>query len=297
MSSFKLSLLLAVGLFTSAAVAQMSTEPVRDTALVEVKADQVPTEGISEKGKIALQILPNKWKVAETPHFYVHFRRMTEARKVAREIEFNLGIIAQQLGAKPEQYAAKSHVYVFEDAGEWADFISKVEMPAWTASFAYGDELFLNVRGQDGGPFDSQTLAHETTHAIISRIYERRRWPLWLNEGFSEYMGSAAVAARKNQTLKRFQNKLKIADMPLAELVKLQAYPTDPADVGRLYQTGEKFVRFLMAKGTGPQFVAFVDALIAGQTIEQAIAANYQNVFPTFEKFETEFNKYSGTRG
>ena len=47
------------------------------------------------------------------------------------------------------------------------------------------DDLFLDVRAAQGG-FDSQTLAHETTHAIVARIYGGRRWPLWLNEGFAE---------------------------------------------------------------------------------------------------------------
>jgi hypothetical protein len=40
-------------------------------------------------------------------------------------------------------------------------------------SLALGDELFLNVREQTGA-FDSETVAHETTHAVVARIYGRR---------------------------------------------------------------------------------------------------------------------------
>lgn len=281
--------------FAGSACAQTAPfQPPRETPLVEIATDKVPTEGVSEKGAIALKIFPNKWKTAETPNFYIHFRRATEARKVAREVEYNLAFVAQQLGATPAQYARKSHVYVFEDASEWSTFVDKTQVPEWTASFAYGDELFLNVRGKDAGGFDSQTLAHETTHAVISRIYGQRRWPLFLNEGFAEYMGSAAIAGRKNQTLKRFQNKLETADMSLTELVQLESYPDNLSDVARLYQTGEKFVRFLMSVGKPPQFVAFADALSNGQTVENAIAANYHEAFPTFAKFQEAFAKYSG---
>ncbi len=225
MSFFKVGLISVALIHPS--LGELTPAPPRDTPLREIAAEKVPVEGISEKGKIALQIDPAKWKAAETPNFYLHFRRATEARKVAREVEYNLAFVAQQLGAKPESYARKSHVYVFEDASEWAGFIAQAEVPSWTVSFAYGDELFLNVRGKDGAPFDSQTLAHETTHAVIARIYQNRRWPLWLNEGFAEYMGAAAVAERKNQTLKRLQKTLESADMPLKELVALEAYPAE----------------------------------------------------------------------
>ena len=268
------------------------SEPPRDTKLVEIDRGQVPQEGISERGQSALKIFPDKWKAAETPHFYLHYRRATEARKVAREIEYNLAFVVRQLGATPAQVAKKSHIYVFEDAAEWEGFLSKTGMPPWMSSFAYGDELFLNVRGKDSGDFDSQTLAHETTHAVIARIYRERRWPVWLNEGFSEYMGSAAVADRKNQLLKRFQNKLEQADMTLEELVALDKYPEDLRDIARLYRTGEKLVRFLMSKGSNQQFVALVDALIDGQTLEQAIATNYAKEFPDFDMFEAGFNSF-----
>ncbi len=298
MSFFRATLIL--GLTLQSSYSQLTPtaplSPPRETPLVEIAPDKVPKEGISENGQIALAVLPDKWKVAETPDFYIHFRRMTEARKVGREVEFNLSFIARQLDATPAQYARKSHVYIFEDAAEWASFVAKTQMPEWTSSFAHGDELFLNVRGRDGAPFDSQTLAHETTHAVIARIYRKRGWPIWLNEGTAEYMGSAAVAARKNQTLKRFQTKLEVADMPLEELIHLESYPQNTKDVYRLYQTSEKFVRFLMSKGTTQQFVGFADALIAGQTVEQAISANYIQTFPDFKKFQADYEKYSGSK-
>ncbi len=288
--------LFAFALMLDSSFGDTSTlQPPRETPLVELAADQVPMDGVSKTGASALRIVPAKWKVAGTPNFYIHFRRMTEARKVAREVEFNLAFIARQLGAKPEDYARKSHVYVFEDLGEWSQFVAEAGVPDWTASFAFGDELFLNVRGQNGAPFDSQTLARETTHAIVSRIYKNRRWPLWLNEGFAEYMGSASVAERKNQTVKRLQRDLgKMADMPLGELVALREYPSDPKEVSRLYRTGEKLVRFLMTSGTPEQFVAFANTLIAGRTIEEAIPEIYPAAFPDFAKFTDSFAKYSG---
>ena len=287
----------ALGLFFQSSYSQLSlSQPPRETAFVEVAPDKVPTDGISDVGRIALGILPEKWKAAETPNFHVHFRRATEAKKVVREIEYDLAYIAQQLGAKPESYSRKSHVYVFKDVGEWAQFLSKADAPDWFGSFAHGDELFLSIRDRDNYEFDSHTLAHETTHAVISRIYGNRRWPIWLNEGIAEYMGSAAVAGRKNQSLKYNQRDLRTADMPLAELLALKKYPDALPDIARLYQTGEKFVRFLMSHGTPAQFVAFANALVDNQPFEAAIATNYPGQWPDPKKFEEDFAKYSGSK-
>jgi len=56
---------------------------------------------------------------------------------------------------------------------------------------AVHDDLFLNVHGTGKG-FESHTLAHETTHAVVARIYRNRRWPVWLSEGFADYVADAS---------------------------------------------------------------------------------------------------------
>lgn len=286
-------LLLIIAL--SSATAQIS--PPRETPLIEKKWEATDQTGISENGHSALKINPDKWKHAETPNFILHYRRATEARKVAREIEYDLAFIAQTLGAKPEAYARKSHVYVFQDAAEWARFLGVSGAPQWSASFALGDELFLNVREQGGGSsFDSQTLAHETTHAVIARIYQDRRWPLWLNEGFAEYMGSASVAARKGQTLSRHQKQLDFADLSLEEMSALGQYPASPAGLSRLYQSGERFVRFLMAKNPPERFVPLADQLICGKTLPEAVTAIYGDKYPDFAAFKKAYEAFGGQK-
>lgn len=96
---------------------------------------------------------------------------MGDALQVAREIEFDLWYVAQSLGVRPEQYARKSHVYVFRDEKEWQKFLRESPVPSWVHSFALGDDLFLDLRASQGR-FDSQTRAHEPP---------TRSWP-----GFSE---------------------------------------------------------------------------------------------------------------
>lgn len=269
------------------------TQPPREVPLVEKKFDELSNTKVGDDGKTALAIAPEKWKHAETENFILHYRRVTEAQKVAREVEYDLWFVATTLGAKKEQYSRKSHVYVFEDEEEWKTFLGKTDAPAWSASFAFGDELFLNVRrANDTGRFNSSTLAHETTHAVIARIYRGKRWPLWLNEGFAEYMGGASIATRKGQSLKRYQTALSRADLPLPVLEQMQEYPQGELAVSTLYQTSERFVRFLMTDLPKDRISKFIDAILEPKPMQAAVMEVYGDKLKDWADFEKRYERF-----
>ncbi len=265
--------------------------PPRTIKLEERKFEQLSDKEIHGYGTKALEIDPKKWRHAETEHFVFHYRRVTEAQRVVREIEYALWYVARALHAEKERYAKKSHVYIFRDRQEWEEFLGETEVPEWSGSFAYGDELFLHIGGM-GEEFNSQTLAHETTHAVVARLYPNRRWPLWLNEGFAEVMGTAAIAARKGQYLKGMQGDLPMATLSFEEMTQLTRYPQDRTDISRLYQSGEKFVRFLMAEYPQEKFPAFVEATLGGADLETALKQVYGvEDFAAFRKKHAAFRK------
>lgn len=272
--------------------------PPREARLVERKVEELPSQTTSKHGTTALAIDPEKWRHAETDHFILHFRRVTEAQKVAREVEYDLWFVATTLGATPERYKKKSHVYVFEDEEEWKTFLGQTNVPPWSASFAFGDELFLNVRrvgrGSGGSSnFDSSTLAHEATHAVVARLFPGQRWPLWLNEGFAEYMGGASIAARKGQSVKRFQTRLAAAEMPLDRLETLTSYPQAEIEVMQLYQTSEKLIRFLMNEFPKERFNDFLAAMLAGKTLKETIPQVYSDKVKDWDAFLRRYERFT----
>jgi len=270
-------------------------EPPRDIPLIEKKWGDLSDKEIGNYGTIALEIRPDRWKHAETDNFILHFRRFTEARKVAREVEYDLWFVATTLGASRDQYARKSHVFIFEDQTEWNLFISKLEVPVWFQSFAHSEGLFLNVR-QQNGIMDSHVLAHETTHAVVSRIYRMKHpghWPLWLNEGFAEQMGSASVAARNHIPTATQERELQHATIPLDALVKTTQYPENPMKVGEFYQSSEKLVRFLMTKSPRERFPKFIDAILDGKTLKEAVAEIYGDQYKDFDTFEKKYQLFT----
>ena len=258
-----------------------------DPAVVERPPGQLVTADISPVGQKALAIRPAAWLNAETPHFILHYRRITEARRVTVEIEFHLTYVAKVLGAGQERYARKSHVFIFEDEKDWKGFLPDAGVPPWSSSFAYGDELFLNVRDGRTGMFDSQTLAHETTHAIVARLYPGKHWPRWLGEGFAEHMSGQSTGARMGQYNQRLLQKFQVATLPLERLIAAEDYPAEPQAVAQFYQSSEKLVRFLMTKNPPDRFPKFVEGLLDGVPFPDAITKTYGDKYkdyPTFTK-------------
>jgi len=277
-------------LATPVASPARSTPPPYDVPLCQERWEQLADHTISPAGEKALALRPQQWRHGETENFIIHYRSLSDALQIAREIEFDLWYVAQTLGAAPERYSRKSHVYVFQDEKEWQRFLAETKTPLWVHSFAVGDELFLDVRVQGG--FDSHTLAHETTHAIIARFYGNRRGPLWLNEGFAEYMGDASVAARHWRSPLSNQRKLKFAEMTVAELTATTQYPEEPLEVARLYATGAKFVRYLFNKYPREFFPKFVDRVLGGEAPAAALIEIYGNEFSDMAEFERRFSRF-----
>src|SRR2546428_5615623 len=104
----------------SAALGSPTPEPAppHDIPLKEKKWDELADKNVSSNGEKALAINPQKWKHAETDNFIIHFRRVTEAQKVTREVEYDLWFVAKSLGATKDRYKRKSHVFVFADEKE-----------------------------------------------------------------------------------------------------------------------------------------------------------------------------------
>ncbi len=282
---------LATSLFTLSAL----PSAVRADAipLEEKKWDQLANHDVGAEGELALSIRPTAWLHGETPNWILHYRRITEAKRVALEIDFHLVFVSKTLGAKPEQIAHKANVFIFEDEKDWQAFMSKVtaisSVSSWAASFAHGEDLFLNVRNGNTGMFDSQRLAHETTHAVVARIYPRQRPPLWLSEGFAEEMSGRSTAARMGQYNPRLLQRFHTAAMPVDQLTALQEYPADPIAIAQLYQSSEKLVRFLMTDAPVDRFPKFFAAMLGGGDLPSAVTQIYGDKYPTYDAFTQRY--------
>jgi hypothetical protein len=263
------------------------------TALTPLAWEQLSNTEVGPVGAHVLALQPSKWRHAETPAYILHFRRETEARKVDRELRHNLQFVARLLARPLPAIARKPHAFIFEDAEDWNAFLTVSGAPAWSGSLAIGQDLFLNVRGGSGrNRFDYGALAHEATHAVVARLYPGRPWPVWLNEGFAEYVSGAGVADRRNQTPGRHQEALPRATLTFAELERIAAYPSDPDAIHRLYESAERVVRFLFAEFPPERFPWFVDTLLDGLGFEAAMWRIYGDRFKDWDSLQRHYRQF-----
>lgn len=247
---------------------------------------------LSTHGAKALSFRPERWLHGETENFVIHYRRITEAKRVGLEIEYHLWYVARALAAAPERYQRKSHVFIFEDEKEWADFKTIAGIYPWASSMAAGEELYLSIRDGRTGLFDSRTLAHETTHAVVARLYPQRRWPLWLSEGFAEVMARRSSAARAGQYPGVLQALQQMPEYPLSSLTQINLYPSSPVEVTRFYRSAEKLTRFLFEKHPPGRFPVLVEALLESHDLGQAVLATHAETYRNFGEFELAFLRY-----
>jgi hypothetical protein len=128
---------------------------------------------------------------------------------------------------------------------------------------------------------------------VVARLYPGKRWPLWLNEGLAEYMGGASVAARKNQPIRRHEHTLTFAGMSLDELQQMQQYPQDPVAVAQLYETSEKLIRFIMTELPKDRFTQFIDAVLAGESLKDALIYVYPDKLASYDDFLKKYAKFT----
>ncbi|MCX7825356.1 MAG: hypothetical protein N2689_07345 [Verrucomicrobiae bacterium] len=296
------ALALAVGAAPSQTIEQLQQRlgagasspglPMRgaDIPLVEKPWEKISDQQLFDHGKVALGYDPKAWKHAETDHFVVHYRRMTDAKKVVRQAEFYYQQIKSDLQVTQDRFDRKNHIFVFEKAPEWQQFLSDARINAWAAGVASRSELFFLSRQHDD--FAAGTLAHEITHCIFYR-FVGKPIPLWLNEGFAEFESGNAYAKFKGiGGGKRGSGKQGAANFPLRKLLEARVYPEDKEQIQEFYRTSERLVRFLLTKLDRKQFVPLAMKLADGASLETAVMEIYPGKFKSFDEFVERYQKF-----
>ena len=248
---------------------------------------------ITPLGQSALSIRPAEWKHAETDNFVYHYFHSFIATPVSVEAEFYYRVIARDLNKDTSHWERKAHIFVFEQPEDWKAFQSKARLDPWTGGIHAHGELF--IQRNPSFKFKGNTLGHETAHLVIDRFYGSNV-PLWLNEGYAEYISRVAYAsfnrARGYDSHPRTSSLSAELFVPLDQLTNALTYPADVKDVLPFYTESEKLVRFLNAADKS-KFQVMLDALAKGSLFENALHGAYGSQFPSPHQLEESFKPYA----
>jgi hypothetical protein len=256
---------------------------------VEKKFGDFDDRNLSDLARAALEQEGFKWRHAETPHYVLHFEHGIFARKVARIAEFYYDYIAIDLNGPQDRYAGRSHILIYRTPERWMSFMKEKgpkEMQ-WAFAFVNGPTMYLqqakDTRSSAG------VLAHEMTHLILNRFFERQP-PPWLNEGLAEWYGEFAYSSYKGTKKSRrtvFQPIKSI--IPLETLMHLQSYPADRDAVTLFYQTSKYLVGYLRIRHPEELFQPFMTGVLEGQDPWSLIQSQYgyEDIDELTRKFKT----------
>lgn len=260
--------------------------------LAEVELSALTQQDESVLGVKALTIHPQAWRHAETTHFIYHYERSFVATPVSVEAEFYFRVVMQELAKENAPWPAKTHIYIFEQPGDWESFQTAGMLEPWTGAIQSGGGLFI-LRNPEY-KFADNSLGHEITHLVLHRLYGAGI-PLWLNEGFAQFASKGAHASyrRARGYIAKPSSHAAAAEnfFPLATLATMKTYPHEE-QVDSFYNESERLVRFLVAADRS-RFPEFLESLAEGATFERGLLLSYGARYPTIAALEDNFRPYA----
>ena len=291
-----LLVLILLGCTPKAALAQTATATPAEPelgALTEVPFSSLSSPYVTPLGTAALSVRAAEWKHAETDNFIYHFFHGFIAAPVAVEAEYYYRVVAKDLEKDNSHWERKAHIFIFEQDEDWHAFQAKGKLDPWTGGLHSRGELF--IQRNPNWKFKGNSLGHETTHLVIDRFYGSNV-PLWLNEGYAEYISRVSYAsfnrARGYTAHPRTDALAASAYQPLDQLTNALTYPADVKEVRAFYTESEKLVRFLNAADKA-KFLQLLDRLSKGSLFNSALYAAYGSQFPGIRQLEDAFRPYA----
>lgn len=246
---------------------------------------------VSADGRAALQIDRDLWKHAETEHFVYHFRDEKEAETVYVHAEVAYRWIKDMFGVSEDHWSTKCHIYIFENKISWQEFNKQPgERLPGAEAYTNGTELFIYRE-----PFyltPQKVLAHEITHIVVYRFL-KGTVPLYLNEGFAEFMSYKAIALQADGNEYNFRTIARVPEkdfIPLDQLVAMKNYPETPEAKGIFYHESELFVRYLILNNDEKKFYSFLQKTAFGVSLKEALKEIYDM---DLENLTSKFRAYA----
>lgn len=265
----------------------LQAQSVADESLKEVPFQELSSTSLNPLGRTALALNSGGWRHGETANFIYHFFDLSAAKQVASEAEFYFRVIAHDLGKEGQAGDRKAQIFIVPTA-EWEEFKLGAHLDPWTGGAHLANELFIT---RDGERFQGATLGHEVAHLVVERFFGGHI-PLWLNEGYAEYISGVLYAAyyrARGYAAKPRYGAVKGGEyIPLEKLIAFTTYPSTEAEVGAFYVESRKLVTFLQQRGKDA-FRAFFEATAKGGNFESAMDGAYGGRFISRRELEEQF--------
>ena len=269
--------------FAAAPVAFPSTSG--NAPFTETSWEKLSDQNLKTYGKAAMPN-PKAWRHGETEHFIIHFQKLAEAQRAARDVEFYYQHLKKTFGLDHDYHKGKCRLFIFAKANDWATFLAALNKERFI-SVTHSGEMGVIAYANDEG--FSRQLAFPVTCSVLYHYFPKLP-PFWFQLGMAEFeIGNAYAKMKGIGGGERGSGRRGSSIYPLEDLLTATAFPSDRSEFAR---TSERLVRFLLGK-LGPQkFVTLAIKLCEAEKFEEAILEVAPDKFKSYNDFKSAYAQF-----
>ncbi len=225
-----------------------------------------------------------EWQVVKSSHFLVmHQADEAFAKRVSDKAEACYTAISADLGFTRYQnfwvWDNRVKILIYPTA---AEFVAACKAPGWALGQASYARHEIASYQQSGPGFLDSLLPHELSHLILADYIGVERVPLWLTEGFAQWVQEGRAPS----------GFVPAKGFRLTDLMRMDIRRnTDPQRVAIFYAQSASVVGFMISAYGGPAFGKFCKALRDGKPVDAALVAAYAPDIPSAEVLEQKWMK------
>lgn len=213
-----------------------------------------------------------EFEKVERGHFIIYHQNKDLANDLTWKAEYYYKKILGHLGVlefRPWEGKDKCEVYLYKTK---AEYMKATGAPEWSAGLAQDQPLRFSA--YEGSPnLATTTFPHELTHIIFRLFTDRKRMPLWLEEGLAQFEEEDQGSLYTMKRLVKWSVK-NGSYIRLAELINLPGIPEDNLDL--FYAESASVVDHLITDNIRTSYGKFLTCLKNGQSIDAALKNSYQ---------------------
>lgn len=211
----------------------------------------------------------------ERGHFVIYHLNRDLANDLTWKAEYYYKKILGHLGSeefRPWESKDKCEIYIYKTK---AEYMAATGAPEWSAGLAQDQPLRFSA--YEGSPdMETTTFPHELTHIIFRLFTDRKRMPLWLEEGMAQFEEEDQSSLYKRKRFVKWSVK-NGSYIRLADLMNMAAVPED--NLEGFYSESASVVDHLITDNIRTSYGKFLTCLKNGRSVEAALKEAYQRKY------------------
>lgn len=233
----------------------------------------------------------NEWKQADSESFHIISNASTqETAFITHKLEsfrrsfFKLFQVAEGKSAVP------TRLLIFKSKVDYENYLKTDRSVLPENSFYAGTDANYFLIAANGAETDLRTAYHQYFHYLLSNYVGKSKIPAWLNEGlaqvFENFQTNADLKNSFYYSGQQNESLLQSKFLPSEVFFKTDYYSLNQQPNHRdgiFFAQSAVWVKYLIEKGNDENFGQFINSLLSGTSLNEALIKSFQTDVSSIE--------------